>query len=45
MDVLQTLKSERGGAQKELNGLNAAIKALGGSTGGATRRPTLSAAA
>jgi hypothetical protein len=45
MDVLQTLKSERDRIQKELNGLNAAIKALGGPTGGASTRPTLSAAA
>lgn len=46
MDVVQTLKSERDRVQKELNGLNAAIKALGGRrTGGATTRPTLSAAA
>ena len=49
MDVLQTLKSERDRAQRELNKLNAAIKALGGSTGGrvstATTHPTLSAAA
>ncbi len=49
MDVLQTLKSERDRAQRELNKLNAAIKALGGSTRGrvstATTHPTLSAAA
>ena len=48
MDVLQTLKSERDRAQNELNKLNTAIKALGGSTGTqrfASKRPTLSAAA
>jgi hypothetical protein len=30
MDALQMLKSERDRVQKELNGLNAALKALGG---------------
>lgn len=49
MDVLQTLKSERDRAQNELNKLNAAIKALGGSTGRqpstASKRPTLGPAA
>lgn len=30
MDVVQTLNAERDRVQKELNGLNVAIKALGG---------------
>ncbi len=48
MDVLQTLKSERDRAQKELNRLDAAIKALGGSTGtqrSPSQRSSLNAAA
>jgi hypothetical protein len=51
MNVLQALKSERDRLQKDVNRLNAAIDALGGSanTGrtaaAANRRPTLSAAA
>jgi hypothetical protein len=49
MNVVQTLKSERDKLQKDLNRLNAAIKALGGgsaSTGPSTngKRPKLSAA-
>jgi hypothetical protein len=50
MDILQTLRSERSKLQDELNSLDAAIKALGGtSLGGrqstSARRPTMSAAA
>jgi hypothetical protein len=49
MNVLQTLKSERDRLQKDVNRLNAAINALGGSTGtrrsSGKKRPTLSAAA
>lgn len=49
MNILQTLKSERDKLQKDLNRLNGAIRALGGSasTGRTTApaRPRLSAAA
>jgi peptidoglycan hydrolase CwlO-like protein len=47
MNILQSLKSERDRLQKDVNSLNAAINALGGSTGRTTasKRPILSAAA
>jgi hypothetical protein len=48
MNIVETLKSERDKLQKDVNRLNAAIKALGGSatTGPSTtgKRPKLSAA-
>lgn len=44
MDVLRILKSERDILQKDLNKVDAAIKALGGG-GGAGKRSTLSPAA